>query len=267
MKPSAEGRVPILMYHQVSDTVVPSFAKYTVTAHAFAAQMQWLVANSYTTIDLATLVAHRRAGTPLADRSIVITFDDGFRACVLHAAPVLRATGLSATVFLVAGLMGEASVWLRAERGIEPLLMTWADARALEADGHTCASHSMTHPRLALASLERCREELSQSRARIEHELGHSVREIAYPFGSENEQVRRVAAECGYEAACTVEIGLSPPTDHSLALHRVPILGTDSLMDFASRVRTGFTVRDRLRALARSVFGAGRARRAPVDDD
>lgn len=267
MKPPAEGRVPILMYHQVSDKVDSSFAKYTVTARGFAAQMQWLVANGYTTIDLATLVAHRRAGTPLADRTVVITFDDGFHDCFVHTAPVLQASGLSATFFLVAGLMGGPSTWLRAERGIEPPLMSWRDARALEADGHTCASHSMTHPRLALTSAQQCRDELAESRARIEQELGHAVREIAYPFGSENEQVRRLAAECGYEAACTVEIGLSPPTDHALALHRVPILGTDSLMDFASRVRTGFTVRDRLSALARSVFGAGRARRARVDDD
>ena len=254
------------MYHQVSDTVHPGFAKYTVSARAFDAQMKWLASHGYTSIDLATLLGHRREGRRPPDRSVVITFDDGFQDCAVHAAPSLRAHGLSATFFLVAGLMGGPSTWLRAERGIDPPLMSWDDARSLETEGHWCASHSVTHPRLAQISPERCRDELADSRAHIERELGHPVREIAYPFGSESSHVRQLAAECGYEAACTVTIGLSRATDDSLALPRVPVLGSDSLMDFASRVRTGYTVRDRLRELARSVIGAGRAPMANDDD-
>jgi peptidoglycan/xylan/chitin deacetylase (PgdA/CDA1 family) len=140
--------------------------------------------------------------------------------------------------------------------------MTWDDARALEAAGHRCASHTMTHPRLAQSSAEQCRAELAESRACLERELGHAVSEIAYPFGSENGDVRRLAAECGYTAACTVRIGLSGAGDDAMGLHRVPVLGSDSLMGFASRVRTGYTVRDRLRELARSVIGARRASRS-----
>jgi peptidoglycan/xylan/chitin deacetylase (PgdA/CDA1 family) len=263
---ASAGRVAILMYHQVSDAPHPNFTKYTVTSRAFAAQMRWLASAGYSTVDFPTLVRHRRAGTPIPTRSVVITFDDGFRDCALHAAPVLREHRFSATFFLVAGLMGGPSVWLRAERGIDPPLMSWSDARALEAEGHRCASHTMTHPRLANLSRAACHDELSRSRAMLEEQLGHPVRELAYPFGSENEQVRAVAAECGYESACTVEIGLATMTDDALALRRVPVLGTDSLFDFISRVRTAYTVRDRLSALARSVVGARRSPATRVDD-
>jgi peptidoglycan/xylan/chitin deacetylase (PgdA/CDA1 family) len=83
----------------------------------------------------------------------------------------------------------------------------------------------------------------------LEDELGHPVRYLAYPFGSEDQQVRDIAADCGYDAACTVAIGISAARDDVYALPRVPVLGTDSLLDFASRIRTAYTVRDRLRRM------------------
>jgi peptidoglycan/xylan/chitin deacetylase (PgdA/CDA1 family) len=249
MSAPAADSVPILMYHQVSDAPRAPFLKYTVTGRAFAAQMKWLAANGYSTIDLPTLLARRRAGAPTPKRTVVITFDDGFRECASVAAPAMAAHGFSATFFLVAGLMGDSSRWLLAERGIEFPIMSWDDARQLERTGHRCESHSMTHPRLAELSPEACRDELARARALLEDELGHPVRHLAYPFGSENQQVRDIAADCGYDAACTVEIGISAAGDDVYALPRVPVLGTDSLLDFASRIRTAYTVRDRLRRM------------------
>jgi peptidoglycan/xylan/chitin deacetylase (PgdA/CDA1 family) len=246
--PVADG-VPILMYHQVSDTPHARFRKYTVTARAFAAQMKWLATNGYSTIDLPTLLARRRGGTPAQKRAVVITFDDGFRKCADVAGSIMAGHGFSGTFFLVAGLMGASSHWLTAERGIEFPLMSWDDARQLERVGHRCESHSMTHPRLAELSAAACADELARARTMIDNELGHRVRYLAYPFGSENQQVRDIAADCGYDAACTVAIGISSASDDPYALPRVPVLGTDSLLDFASRIRTAYTVGDRLRRM------------------
>jgi peptidoglycan/xylan/chitin deacetylase (PgdA/CDA1 family) len=243
-------RVPILMYHQVSNAPRAIFLKYTVTGRAFAAQMKWLAANGYSTIDLPTLLARHRGGAPIPEkRTVVITFDDGFRDCANVAAPVMEAYGFSATFFLVAGLMGDSSRWLMTERGIEFPIMSWDDARQLERAGHRCESHSMTHPRLADLSPGACRDELARARAMLEDELGHPVRYLAYPFGSESQQTRDIAADCGYDAACTVAIGISAADDDVYALPRVPVLGTDSLRDFASRMKTAYTVRDRLRRM------------------
>ena len=255
---SSASAVPVLMYHEVTETPHPEFAKYSVTPRAFAAQMQWLASANYSTISLPTLIAHRTTGVSIPRRPIVITFDDGFRDCARQAGPLLTSHGFSATFFLVAGLTGGPSAWLRAERGIELPLMSWDDARELERAGHRCESHSMTHPRLAELSADACREELARSRAVIEQELQHEVCCLAYPFGSYNDQVREIAAQCGYEAACTVEQGLSTTDDHPLALKRVPVLGGDSLFDFISRLSTAHTVGDRLSAFAQNVIG-GRA--------
>jgi peptidoglycan/xylan/chitin deacetylase (PgdA/CDA1 family) len=170
--------------------------------------------------------------------------------------------GFSATFFLVAGLMGGTSAWLERERGLSLPIMSWDDARALEKAGHRCESHSVTHPRLAELAPDACRDELARSREVIEAALGHPVRYVAYPFGSESPAVRAIARDCGYDGACGVAIGLSTGADDPLALQRVPVLGTDSLVDFMSRITTAYAVGDRLRALARR-FTGGNARARP----
>jgi len=243
--------VPILMYHEVTSAPHPGFTRYSVTARAFAAQMRWLAVAGYRTIDLATLLAHRRDRTAVPSKSIVITFDDGFRNAAVSAGPVMAEHGFLATFFVVAGLMGGTSTWLARERGVSLAIMSWDDARALERAGHRCESHSVTHPRLAELAPNACRDELTRSRDLIEDALGHAVRYVAYPFGSESAAVRAIARDSGYDGAGGVTIGLSTADDDPLALRRVPVLGSDSLFDFVSRLGTAYTVGDRLGELAR----------------
>lgn len=242
--------IPILMYHQVSPRVLPAFGKYTVTPRAFAAQMSWLELSGYVPITLDALLAHRSDQCPLPRRPIIITFDDGFKDCVEHAVPILHARGFTAIFYLVAGLVGKTSRWLLGERGIELPLMDWTAARRLETAGFQCGSHTMNHPRLADLSPAACRDELLKSRHVLEDYLGREARHLAYPFGSFNEQVRALAAETGYRSASSVRIGLSSPEDDSLALHRVPVTGQDSLLDFICRLRTAHTLSEWLHGKA-----------------
>jgi peptidoglycan/xylan/chitin deacetylase (PgdA/CDA1 family) len=226
------------MYHQVTPRLSPAFRKYIVTPKAFAAQMRWLALTGYVPINLDTLLDYRSGRCSLPSRPIIITFDDGFQDSVEYAVPILQAQGFTAVFYLVAGLVGKASRWIVPERGIEFSLMDWTAACQLEAAGFQCGSHTMNHPRLADLSPLACRDELLQSRRLLEDRLGHEVRHLAYPFGSFNDSVRALAAETGYHSACSVNVGLSPPDDDLLALHRVPVNGQDSLPDFVCRLYT-----------------------------
>ena len=240
--------VPILMYHEVTPRPVPTFRKYALTPGVFAAQMRWLALAGYVPITLDDLLAGRSGQTRWPGRPVVITFDDGFQACAEHAAPILQARGFTATFFLVAGLMGRSSEWLRARQGLELPLMDWSRARRLEAAGFHCGAHSLSHPHLADLNPAACRVELGESRQRLEDELGHPVHHLAYPYGSYNDTVRATAAECGYQTACSVQIGLSKSDDDVFALHRVPVSGLESFVDFVFRLQGGLTMRETWRA-------------------
>jgi peptidoglycan/xylan/chitin deacetylase (PgdA/CDA1 family) len=236
--------IPILTYHHVTPEDLPSFTKYVVPPRLFAAQMRWLARHGYTPVDLEAVIGPR---TALPRRPVVITFDDGYRECVAHAVPILERFKFTAVFFLVAGLMGASSRWLRHEAGVDLPLIDWPTARRLEASGFACGSHTLTHPRLADLPLDTCRQELADSRARLEDELGHAVRDLAYPFGSFDARVRALVQEVGYRSACAEMPGRSQPSDDHLALRRIRVRGHESLFDFMLRVVTGFSAREWLR--------------------
>ncbi len=246
--------VPILMYHQVSPRPLPAFRQYCVTPRAFASQMSWLARAGYVPVDIAALLEHRAGRASLPPKPVVITFDDGFRDCMEHAVPVLEEHGFPAMFYLVAGLMGRTSRWLAKERGVELPLMDWASARRLATAGFRCGAHSLTHPRLAEVSPAECRGQLEGSRRLLEEKLGLEVRDLSYPFGSYNDDVREMALQAGYRSACSVRTGLSGPDDDPLALHRVRVDGRDFLLDFACRLRTARSPRELLRAKTRGVW-------------
>lgn len=240
------GPVPILMYHEVSPSPHPAFRRYTVTVRNFTRQMRWLAAFGYHAIDMETLLRARQGQTSLPKRPVVITFDDGFQGCAEHAVPVLRAHRLTAVFYLVAGVMGATSRWLGPELGMELPVMSWDTARALAAGGFSCGAHSMTHPRLAGLDSARLGTELGDARRRLEDELGRPVLHLAYPYGSFDPTVRAAAADAGYLTACSTRPGRSGTDDDLLGLHRVTVYGHDSLLDFASRLQSGVSLRQRL---------------------
>jgi peptidoglycan/xylan/chitin deacetylase (PgdA/CDA1 family) len=258
------GVVPILTYHLVALRPVSGFEKYTVTPQAFAAQMGWLARQGYTSISLDQLLAHCAGRAGLPKRPIILTFDDGFQDCVECAVPILQAHGFTAIFYLVAGLAGQTSHWLTEERGIVLPLLDWTAARGLLAAGFTCGSHTMTHPHLAWLSPAACRDELVRSRKVLQDELGHEIRHLAYPFGSFNERVREMAAEAGYHSACSVRIGFAAPGHHPLSLHRVPVTGQDTLLDFVCRLHTGRTPEQLLRGKVDGLRWPWRRMRGPV---
>ena len=70
----AEGGVPILVYHRVSDTDTnPS----TLTVADFEAQLKFLVDNGYHVIAPDDLLDAWANGKTLPSKPIVLTFDDG----------------------------------------------------------------------------------------------------------------------------------------------------------------------------------------------
>jgi O-antigen biosynthesis protein len=231
------------MYHQVTSDVAGPYAHYTVTPTVFARQMRILVALGFHTISLDRLVDARASGMPVPNRTVAITFDDGFADAVRYAMPALVRHRLTATFFVVAGLIGRTSEWTRRRRGIE---MPLADARVLRdiADaGFTVGSHTITHRPLTELEESECRYELRESKRRLEDVVGREVHDLAYPYGSVNATVREAAAECGYRTACSTIEGLSPASDDPLMLRRVHITGADSLADFMCRLGTGYAMK------------------------
>ena len=149
-----------------------------------------------------------------------VTFDDGFRNASDHALPVLRARGLRAIMFLVADRLGGTDEWDRAIGEPSLPLMDDAEVRDWLAAGQDIGAHTLTHPRLTQLPPERMRAEIFDSRRKLEDRFGVPVRHFCYPYGDQDERVRALVAEAGYEAACTVDHGTNGPRVSPLSLRR-----------------------------------------------
>jgi peptidoglycan/xylan/chitin deacetylase (PgdA/CDA1 family) len=97
---------PILSYHRINDDNDPFFP--SLPSAVFERHMAYL-ARSYRVLTVEELVEKIHRGT-VPRNALAITFDDGYRDNLTHAAPILARHGLPATIFLATGFIGTSEV-------------------------------------------------------------------------------------------------------------------------------------------------------------
>jgi len=217
--PSRTIDLPILMYHRIApvDPSLPAVTRtLTVSPDDFARQMAWLRAHGYHAVSQLQAYRALEEGRPLPARPVMITFDDGYRDVLWHAAPVLHRLHMPATEYVITG---------RVSNG-DPSFLTWPQLARLERLGVTIGSHTVTHSDLALMPPSRALAELRDSRRALEQHLGHPVQWFAYPFGAENPAVVALAERAGYVLAVTTKGGTAQSASAPLLLHREEVTDT-----------------------------------------
>jgi len=214
-------RIPIILYHRIA--VSPINSDYYVPPEHFAEQMSLLHDWGYATITTQMLVQAIREGIALPPRPILITFDDGVQSVYDSAFPVMQKYGFTGVVYIVNNYMNsQDQIYMRPEQ-----------VKGLAATGWEIGSHSLNHINLPLAP-ERQRNEIVESRERLEAELGVPVLSFAYPFGALDGPTVDYVHYAGYIAA----MGLGPTVDQGIGnlfnLQRRDIKGSYDLRLFAS---------------------------------
>ncbi len=229
-------RVPILMYHSVSDAGPEGLEDYRVTPAALDDQLRLLRDQGYASIGLEEWRDAMTGRRLLRGRPIILTFDDGFRDFHTHAWPALRRHGFGAIVFLVTGEIGGVNAWDLPAFGEGLPLMDWAEVLALQEEGVTFGSHSVTHAPLTALSCAAMADEARRSRERLEHALSRSVTAFAYPYGDNDPVVRHVIGSAGYTYGLSCRPGPAGLYEPLLDLPRIEIAGGDTLEAFAAKV-------------------------------
>jgi peptidoglycan/xylan/chitin deacetylase (PgdA/CDA1 family) len=99
-------------------------------------------------------------------------------------------------------------------------LMDWNELRQASDAGFTIGAHTVTHPYLTAIAETAAATEMRISRDSIEQRIGVPVTSFAYPYGSWNATVARLAGEI-FERACTTELKPVTPDSHALSLPRL----------------------------------------------
>lgn len=85
------------------------------------------------------------------------------------------------------------------------MMMSWDDIREVYKNGCEIGSHSVSHPLLAKkTNTTEIKRELSESAKRIETEIGKFPVTLSYPFGSYNDDIKKMAHDLGYKIGLAV---------------------------------------------------------------
>lgn len=213
---AAIKRHVILMYHSISNGSSP----LRIAPALFAEQMEWLSKNARV-IPLSQVVGALEQRTPLPQRTVVLTFDDGFADFYTEAAPVLKRFGFSAIVFLPTAYCGLTNAWPGQPSWVEKQpLMTWEQIVELATEGVNFGAHSISHPVLTQLERSEAEREIVGSKREIEARIEQSVEYFSYPYGRWNAGLCRVV-RCYYRGACTTAARLLDGHADPLALPRV----------------------------------------------
>jgi peptidoglycan/xylan/chitin deacetylase (PgdA/CDA1 family) len=211
--------LPVLMYHAIH----PDEDVLSIHPDIFKHQISWLNKNNFRVISLVELAEHIKHKRDLPEKTIALTFDDGFRSIYDFAFPVLQEFGFSATVFLVAGYCEKTNDWpgqpamLRRRE-----LLDWDQILQMDAAGIEFGAHTLTHLRLDQQPDELVEREILESKYMIEDVLGHPIYSFAYPYGRTSDTARQVVGQ-NFSVACGTHLGLVGLHSDPIDLERVEI--------------------------------------------
>ena len=207
--------VPVLNYHQVEDK---DGNPLTLYCDQFDQQMAYLAEEGYHTITLDEMMDAAENGTPLPEKPVVITLDDGYVDNYEYAYPILKKYGFKATIFLINDFTG-----------VYPNYLTWDQIAEMKESGLIrFESHTMTHANLAeLTSIDDLRHEIADSHDLLSEKLGYDMHYIAYPGGRVNAEIEEITRAAGYRGGFTVHYGLSTPSEGVYQMDRIPIFGAN----------------------------------------
>jgi peptidoglycan/xylan/chitin deacetylase (PgdA/CDA1 family) len=229
VSPAGYQLVPVLVYHGLAPQ---ARGRLVLAAHTFAEQMRYLNAHGYRVIRLRDFVEFVALRRQLPRRSVVLTFDDGYKSFLLYAYPILKALQFPATLFVYTDYVGSGRNALG-----------WDDLRRLAREGFEIEAHSKSHEDLRRGPSEssdqyvrRMQAELRDPLASFKRQLDQTPRSLAYPYGASNAALLRLVKETGYAAAFSVRREANPSYADPLVLSRSQVYSDMTLEDFAANL-------------------------------
>jgi len=222
----------VLCYHDL--TTDPKAPTQNVTPDFLREQIRTCRREGWTIVPLGQVLANRDHPERLPARTLVLTFDDGYKSFRELALPILREERAPATVAVITSFVGHDPPEL-------PPVMDWNEVREVARDPLvTVASHAHALHRFdfynpyrdtapafgvrrwinALARYEsrdeyraRIRTDLDSTQLVLRRELGAPATVLAWPYGAHTEMARGAAALAGFRASLALDDREVTPAD------------------------------------------------------
>lgn len=223
LNPGQARKIPVLMYHHVIEE--KDIEKYgwknntsVLSVEAFEEQMAYLHENDFYVASIDELEMFLDNKLDLPEKTVVLTFDDGYLSNAKYAYPILQKYNFRATIFMIGYRVDAPQI------GFDP-----SDTQALSVaeiskytdvfdfQSHTYKMHDFgpnKEPLLVTSSEEAVKKDLLVNKALV------NAKYLAYPYGRYNDKVVRLAKETGHRLGFTINKGYVSRDSHKFRLSR-----------------------------------------------
>ncbi|MCB2295571.1 polysaccharide deacetylase family protein [Clostridium algoriphilum] len=216
------NKIPILMYHSIS---YEKGNTLRISKENFRNQMKYLKYNNYTTLTLDELYSYMKENKNLPNKSIVITFDDGYKDNYTNAYPILKEFNLKATVFVITNAIDKDKNYLTSD-----------EIKLMDKNNVRIESHTAAHEHLDKITFMDNVKSMTASKSELEKILNRKINYIAYPFGEYNLSTIKAAKQTGYKLAFSTEYGWINKNNNIYSLGRIFVSSTYDLQKFKSKL-------------------------------
>jgi peptidoglycan/xylan/chitin deacetylase (PgdA/CDA1 family) len=236
--PPVKG-LPVLLYHKMSDSAEDNL---TIRPQTFERQLLYLHEKGYQTISMRQLLAFMEAGSPLPQKPVMITFDDGYVNNLKLACPLLEKYACKAVFFIPSGGIGKTSFW---DTNAEPL-MSEDQLKSIDPAFVEFGLHSAVHRNYRHCTARQIDADIEENISALKNRGIPFAPAFAYPYGgrpkdkatykSMTESFSRTGIKLAFRIGNRVN---RLPLKSPFEVKRISIRGTDSLWTFKTKLTKG----------------------------
>ena len=227
---STTKTLAILSYHKIGRSPENWESWFYIPEETFVEHLSHIQKEGWEVLDVSAFLQGLTDPATLPERTVLLTFDDGYRSLCKTTLPWLQHFSFPAVVFVPTDFIGKQNDF---DRGVEPeeAICDWDHLYVLQRGGISIQSHSASHKWFSSLSPTEQWEELLRSKALLENNLGNSVEVMAFPYGDpgiNHQEMKEMMKMAGYHAACLYRGGpFSLPAANPYQLERLA-MGPDT---------------------------------------
>jgi len=235
----------VLMYHMISEHLPKNKSKFNrlrIKPDEFEKQLIWLKKNGFKSFTLSELLELEN----IPEKSVVLTFDDGYEDNFTKAFPLLKKYDFKATIYIVLNRfnknwatdkdLDKSSNELNSENMLsDEQIRIMIDSGLIE-----IASHTLDHVNLPKLKKENKVKQIIESKKQIEKIFNIKCNSFAYPFGFFDKDSIDIVEVAGYFNATTTVNGVFNKDKYSnFEIPRIMISGRQGLFAFILKMKKG----------------------------
>ena len=215
----------VLIYHSIGKNKWYA----SVNPIAFRMQMRYL-RKHYNVVPLDDIVKYKQGEINLPDKSVAITFDDGYADNYKVAWPILKRNNLPFTIFVTTNLDNLDTLNNHFSR------ITWEQLKEMSDNGVDIGGHGVNHTDLNALFEKQLEEEVENCYQTLAKQLGKPAKNFSYPGGKYDEKVIEAVKKAGFKSACTTKEGMVKKSDNVFEIKRVWVHRGLGFMSFLIRL-------------------------------